>query len=151
MCPNFMRNALVLILVVIHCVASVSWTCFECSGSVSVRLQGIGISSSCNRDTLFSRGTTPHGDLFSVQSRCQHGISQLTPALTQTNKTPCIYHAKTTPFTNVPIPVIFTSIFVPGTRYLGGSRPAPTPKHTSAQGPTHQNINQHTYLPASQS
>lgn len=37
------------------------------------------------------------------------------------------YHANLTPFFNVPISDISTSITFPGTRYLGGLRPAPTP------------------------
>lgn len=36
-------------------------------------------------------------------------------------------HVKTTPFLKVPIPDIQTSICVPGTRYFGGFKPAPTP------------------------
>lgn len=38
------------------------------------------------------------------------------------------HFAKTTLFRRVPIPEIDTSICVPGTRYLGGFKPAPTPR-----------------------
>ena len=37
------------------------------------------------------------------------------------------YQSNTTPFLKVPICDMDTSIFVPGTRYFGGFRPAPTP------------------------
>jgi hypothetical protein len=38
-------------------------------------------------------------------------------------------YANLTPFLSVPIPSMWTSIKLPGTRYLGGFMPAPTPSY----------------------
>lgn len=54
------------------------------------------------------------------------------------------YHpsqSNTTPFLSVPIPSITTSICAPGTRYLGGERPAPTPKNPSQLNQFHPQSN----------
>ena len=40
-------------------------------------------------------------------------------------------YSNETPFLKVPIPLIDTSICVPGTRYFGGLNPAPTPKQNT--------------------
>lgn len=47
--------------------------------------------------------------------------------------------SNTTPFLRVPIPSTTTSICVPGTRYLGGERPAPTPKNPNQLNQFHPN------------
>jgi hypothetical protein len=73
------------------------------------------------------------GDLYvSTPYRVCIAVYNLQQALTPIiSSTVNPAQSNTTPFLNVPIPSITTSICVPGTRYFGGERPAPTPNKTS--------------------